>query len=65
MLVSPYDEKTVEVISELDLFKKPEQTIKVTYQVFKGKKDNGYRFSDVLKIISQVGKRRRARGEKP
>lgn len=52
--LSPYDVKTIDVKTVLDIFQTTEQAIVVTYQVNKQRKDNGYLLSDHVRLYSVV-----------
>lgn len=56
MVISLLEQKSIELKTELDVFKTPEQMITVTYELFKGRKDNGYQIWSSLKAISKVSK---------
>lgn len=54
MVISLLEQKSIDVKTELDVFKTPEQMITVTYELFKGRQDNGYKVWSSLKAISEV-----------
>lgn len=56
MVLSLLEEKSMDLRTELDVFKTPEQMITVSYELFKGRKDNGYMVWSSLKAISEVSR---------
>lgn len=52
MQLSPFDVRTVDTKTVLDIFRTPEQAVTITYQVNKQMKEGGYSISDQLRLYS-------------